>query len=233
MAKSRIYRGRYLQRNKIRCARTREEIVHAKPNIEEWLRVRGLALHLEKTKIVHINTGFNFLAFSIKRYGGKCLIKPQKEKVLAFLQRIRQWLSTHRQAPAEEVIKHLNPILRGWSNYYKHMVSKQTFSYVNHQVWQALWKWCLRRHPKKGKHWVFMKYFHSDKHQGWKFHGDFENTKGDSKRIYLFDVSSVAIKRHVMIRSAASPDDPSLREYWRERRQRRTLYPQEQLALEA
>ncbi len=161
---------------------------------------------------MHIDDGFNFLSFFIGKYKGKCLIKPQKEKVLAFLAELRLWLNNHKQAAAENVIRHFNKILPGWSNHYSHVVSKQALSYVSHQIWKMLWKWCLRRHPNKGKRWVAKKYFG---HQGtghWKFQAN-----DGKKTIYLFDVSSVKIERHIMVKGAASPDDPALRDYWQAR----------------
>lgn len=198
------------------CANTREQIETAKSTIEEWLQPRGLTLHPEKTRIVHIDDGFNFLSFSVKRYKGKCLIKPQKEKVLAKLAELRSWLNKHKQAAAENVIRHFNKILPGWSNHYSHVVSSQVFSYVSHEIWKMLWKWCLRRHPNKGKDWVAKKYFSSHGNANWRFQAnDGKNT------IYLFDVGSVTIERHVKVKGAASPDDPTLQEYWRIREERR------------
>lgn len=166
---------------------------------------------------------FDFLGFSIQQHRGKCLIKPQKSKVLAFLQTIRQWLSNHRQTTASDVIRHLNPILRGWSNYYKHAVSKRVFSYASHRLWQMLWQWCLRRHPNKGKRWVRRKYFGADA-RSWKFQAQSRSVDGE-QTIYLFDMSSVPIERHVKVRSAASPDDSTLASYWQERSMRRTKSP--------
>lgn len=194
-------------------ASSREEIERIVPTIQEWLAERGLELHPEKTRIVHIDDGFNFLGFSLRRHRGKCLIKPQKEKVLAFLRTICQWLSNHRQMPAEGVIRHLNPILRGWSNYYKHVVSKQVFSYVSHRLWQMLWRWCLRRHTKKGTHWVRRKYF-GVSGNAWKFQAKCRNANGENYTISLFDMTSIPIARHIKVRGTASPDDPSLRDYW-------------------
>ncbi len=192
------------------CARTREQIQTAESTIQEWLQPRGLTLHPEKTRIVHIDDGFNFLSFSVRRYGGKCLIKPQKEKVLEFLAKLRRWLNKHRQTPAEIVIKHLNPILCGWSNHYKHAVSKQVFSYVSSQIWRMLWRWCLRRHPNKGKRWVKKKYFGLQGAVSWRFQAKIGNDVS-----YLHEVRSVKIERHVKVRGTASPDDPDLQEYWR------------------
>ncbi len=194
------------------CARTREQIEVAKSIIEEWLQPRGLTLHPEKTRIVHIDDGINFLSFSIRRYGGKCLVKPQKEKVLGFLAKLRLWLNQHKQARAEFVIRHFNSILPGWSTHYKHAVSKRVFAYVSFQIWKMLWHWCLRRHPDKGKYWVRKKYFGSQVYGGWRF-----QARCGNNTLYLFDVSSVPIERHAKVKGAASPDDPALQEYWKKR----------------
>jgi len=198
------------------CASSRDEIEAAQMTIEEWLLPRGLTLNPEKTKIVHINDGFNFLGFSIKRYQGKCLVKPQKEKVLAFLAKLRKWLNEHKQAKVENVIRHLNPILRGWSNNYRHVVSKEVFGFVSNQIWKMLWQWCTRRHPEKGKRWVASKYFGLQGTVKWRF-----QARSGKDILYLFDVSAVPIERHVKVKGTASPDDPALQEYWKTRAERR------------
>jgi len=198
------------------CASTRGQIEAAQLTIEEWLQPRGLTLHPEKTRIVHINDGFNFLGFNVKRYRGKCLIKPQKEKVLAKLAELRLWLNEHQAAATENVIRHLNPILRGWSENYRHVVSKQVFSYVSDEIWKMLWKWCLRRHPNKGKRWVVTKYFGAVEHARWRF-----QAKTGSETLYLYDIRLVPIERHIKVKGTASPDDPSLQDYWKMRQDER------------
>jgi RNA-directed DNA polymerase len=198
------------------CASTREQIETAQSTIQEWLKPRGLTLHPEKTRIVHINDGFNFLSFSVRQYKGKCLIKPQKEKVQSFLAQVRSWLNHHKQAKAENVISHLNLILRGWANYYKHVVSKKVFAYVSHRIWEMLWKWCLRRHPNKGKRWVASKYFTVHENVRWRFWA-----KCGDKNLFLFDIASTPIERHIKVKGAASPDDPDLQDYWETRSEER------------
>lgn len=203
------------------CAGTREKAEIAKTKIEEWLLKRGLTLHPEKTRICHLNTGFNFLGFSFRRYGGKCLFKPEKKKVHSFLRKINQFLSEHWNLKAETLIRRLNPILRGWSNYYKHAVSKEVFSFASHRIWKMLWMWCLRRHPNKGKHWVKLKYFGA---HGWRFSSKV-NLEGQSTKLCLFEIGEVRIQRHVKVRGDASPDDSKLAKYWRQRAEQKTLKP--------
>ena len=173
-------------------------------------------MHPDKTRIVHIHSGFDFLGFSVRQFNGKCLVKPQKDKVLAFLRTQSQWLNAHRQLTSAAVIRHLNPILRGWSNYYRHVVSKLTFSYVASRLQHMLWRWCLRRHPNKSKHWVRQKYFGTTDN-AWTFQARCRNAEGVYYIFKLFNIASIPIERHAKVRGTASPDDPSLNDYWRQR----------------
>ncbi len=204
----------------VATAPTREEIEAIVPTIEKWLQERGLVMHAEKTRIVSVQNGFDFLGFSVKHYKGKCLFQPQKEKVFGLLKEVRRWLRSNRSASAENVIRHLNPILIGWSNYYKHASSKQTFSFVQHQIWDTLWKWCLRRHPNKGKHWIYKKYFQNTQKERWIFFSKITDKYGQSEVLQLFNMSHVRIERHIKVCGSASPDDPTLQEYWQNRQQR-------------
>jgi RNA-directed DNA polymerase len=197
-------------------AKSREDIEAIIPTLQEWLKERGLELSQEKTNISHVEEGFNFLGFNIRQFKGKCLIKPQKEKVKIFLKNIRKWLKEHKQASPEAVIEYLNPVLRGWGNYYRHGVSKQVFSYVDHQIWKLLWKWSLRRHPNKSKKWVARKYFKTLQGRKWVFSATVNDLRGN-KEIALFRLSSIPIERHVKVKGTASPDDPELTKYWQDR----------------
>jgi RNA-directed DNA polymerase len=201
------------------CAGNHEQIEAAQSITEEWLKPRGLTLHPEKTRIVHIKDGFNFLSFSLRHYKGKCLVKPQKEKVLSKLAELRLWLNQHKAVKAESVIRHFNQILPGWSNHYKHAVSKEVFAYVSHEIWKMLWKWCKHRHPNKSNVWIRKKYFCLHDNVKWTFHA-----KG-VKTIYLFDVGSVRIQRHIKVRGTACPDDSSLQDYWLAREARSKIRP--------
>lgn len=191
-------------------ARSREELESIMPTLRDWLAVRGLEMNGEKTKIVSIEDGFDFLGFNIKHYRGKCLIKPQKEKVLTLVRTISEWLKKHPSDETIGVIIHLNRILRGWSQYYKFAVSSQAFKYAASQIWAKIWKWCRRRHPKKNAAWVKRKYFRISNGQDWSFFAE-----GSAGVTYsLFNVANVRIQRHRKVQGAASPDDPSLLDYW-------------------
>jgi len=201
-------------------AETKEDIEAIVPIIEEWLQPRGLELNREKTKITSIENGFDFLGFHIRQFKGHCYTMPQKEKVLALLERIRTWLKQNVGAKPETVIYTLNPILRGWGNYYRHGVSKKTFSYIDHHVWKALWQWARKRHPQKGKKWIAQRYFMPPHGRRWTFFTTVENRKGRKSLLRLVQLSDIPIERHIKVRGTASPDDPELDDYWRKRQNR-------------
>lgn len=132
-----------------------------KPAIKSFLEERGLALSDEKTHITHIGKGFDFLGFNIRKYKSKLLIKQGKESIKSFLADIRETIKTQRGASAINLIRILNPKIRGWANYYRHVVSKQTFNYVDTNIFQSIWQWCKRNHPNKAGYWIRQKYFPS------------------------------------------------------------------------
>lgn len=200
-------------------AEVKEDLEAVIPIIEIWLAHRGLTLSKEKTQIVNIEQGFDFLGFNVRQFKGKCLIKPSKEKVKSLLGKVREWLNSHKTAKPEVVINHLNPLLRGWGNYYRHGVSKEVFSYVDHEIFKALWRWAKRRHPRKGKRWIKAKYFKTVGNQNWTF-AEIVNGRreGEKKLISLIKLSEIQITRHIKVKDTASPDDPSLSEYWGKRK---------------
>ena len=89
---------------------------------------------------------------------------------LTLLSNLRELIKKHVTLPVNDLIKLINPKLRGWSNYYRHCVAKQVFSYVGHKLFHALWHWARRRHPTKSRTWIALKYFINRKRQ-WQFHG--------------------------------------------------------------
>jgi RNA-directed DNA polymerase len=198
-------------------ARSQEELVSLRPKLEGWLGERGLEMNTEKTRIVSIEDGFNFLGFNVRHYQGRCLVKPEMDKVFAFLRRIREWLNCHKQETPDVVILKLNPILRGWAQYYRNFVSSRTFSYVNHRITKMLWFWCKRRHPNKGRKWVKRKYFAVLDGRDWQFVAKSQDSAGKPVIYHLFNVNKMPIKRHIKVRGAVSPDDPASLDYWKER----------------
>jgi RNA-directed DNA polymerase len=194
-----------------------------KPAIELFLEERGLELSQEKTQITHIDDGFDFLGFNVRKYGGKLLIKPAKNNVLSFLKDIRVLIKENGTAKTEELIRKLNARIRGWANYYRHAVSKNTFSYVDHRIFEAVIRWMKRRHPDKNFRWLRNKYFRRHKLRDWIFFTKIRNKKGESLNLDLFPASSVKIKRHIKIKSDAHPFDPAYKDYFDKRANRNKI----------
>jgi len=200
-------------------ARDKGSLEKAQAQIQQWMSERGLELAREKTLITSMEDGFDFLGFNHRHYGGKLLIKPSKKKVLDFCKRIGKEITALNGVEQEVVIKKLNPILRGFANYYRGAVSKETFSYISKRVWQYLWRWAKRRHPNKNTKWVWKRYFHTIGGVKWTFACQSEK-RGKKATLILYPVNKVSIERHVKVKGDASPDDPSLREYWDKRHQK-------------
>jgi RNA-directed DNA polymerase len=192
-----------------------------KPVVKTFLKERGLNLSLEKTKISHIQDGFDFLGFNIRKYDQKLLIKPSKANIKRFLEDIRENIKSRSNVKTEVLINILNPKIRGWGNYFCHVVSKEIYSYVNSNIFRALWRWAKRRHPNKSANWVKKKYFRNQNLRNWIFHAKTQTKEKKLLNLDLFNMSSIPIKRHVKIRSLATPYDPAFKEYFKERRDKR------------
>jgi RNA-directed DNA polymerase len=197
---------------------SREQAEQVKARLAEWLTPRGLAFNEDKTRIVHLSEGFDFLGFNVRRYpNGKLLIKPSK----AALRRIRKRLAAEtralRGANAEAVIHRLDPIIRGWSAYYRSVVSSEAFGALDDHLWKLLYKWATYTHPNKPKGWIINRYFgafNKSRRDRWVFGHQDSGT-------YLRKFAWTKIVRHQMVKGDASVDDPALTDYWAKRRRKR------------
>src|SRR5262249_2747147 len=195
---------------------TRQEAEQVKARLAAWLVPRGLAFNEDKTRIVTLDEGFDFLGYTIRRYHGKLLIKPGKAAVRRIRERLRTDLRSLRGANAQAVIARLTPIIRGWAAYYRTAVSSETFAALDHYLWKLTYKWAKHSHPNKPTRWVIRRYFgtfNKSRHDQWVF-GDRDSGA------YLLRFSWTKIVRHQMVRGTSSPDDPALAEYWAARRHR-------------
>jgi RNA-directed DNA polymerase len=188
-----------------------------KPVVESFLRERGLELSQEKTKITHINDGFDFLSVNIRKYEGKYMSKPSKKSIKNFLDDIRETVKSNPTAKTENLIHLLNPKIRGWANYHRYSCAKKTFSYVDYCIYKALWRWISRRHPGKGAKWRRQKYFRNHKSRNWIFTARISKGDGERAHIDLLSASSITIRRHIKIRANATPFDPDYTEYFERR----------------
>lgn len=187
-----------------------------KPLVRDFMAERGLTLSEEKTAITHIDEGFDFLGFNFRKYDGKLLVKPARKSVSAFLRMVREIIRTHPTDPAYALIDRLNPKIRGWVNYYRHVVSARTFQAVEHVIWKALWRWAVRRHNSKNAQWVYAKYFSSVGSRAWVFKG----FDPDGNRRLILLPTTVRISRHVKVKKDANPYDPAWQTYFAARNER-------------
>ena len=202
-------------------ARDMESLKEVQNQIQQWLLERGLELSAEKTTITSMEEGFDFLGFNHRHYNGKLLIKPSKKKVLDFCKRIGKEIEALNGATQEAVITKINPILRGFANYYKGVVSKETFNYISHRVWYYLWRWAKRRHPNKNTTWIRKSYFKTINNNKWTFACMISEHRGLVERIFsIYPIAYTPIERHVKVKGSASPFDSSLKEYWDKRTQK-------------
>lgn len=188
-----------------------------RPAIENFLTERGLKLSETKTKITHINDGFDFLGFNIRKYKEKLLIKPAKGNVKSFLENIRKTIKSNMSVKTENLIWILNPMITGWTNYHRHIVSAKTFSYVDHQIFKSLWYWANRRHPRKSKNWIYKRYFRARGLNNWIFYSKVKDEDGTDRYIDLKYAKNVSIKRHIKIKSESSLFNPKYRSYFKNR----------------
>ena len=194
-----------------------------KPAVVEFLAERGLVLSPEKTKITHIKDGFDFLGWNIRKYNGKLLMKPSKANVKAHLDKIREVIKGNKTAKQANLIRLLNPALRGWANYHRHVVAKETFARVDATIWSMLWRWAARRHSTKSAQWVKEKYFKTRGARNWVFAATENQEDGTRREHILLRESDTPIRRHVKIRASANPHDPKWEPYFESRWGRKML----------
>ena len=200
--------------------------------ISEWLKDYDLELKPSKTRLAHTllevegqKPGFDFLGFNIRQYpkgkyhtgkntkgerlGFKTIITPSREKVKAHYDHLAHVIDAYKAAPQAALIKQLNPIIRGWANYYATVISKEIYASLDDLVYQKLTSWAKFRHPKKSKTWVSKKYWHSIDGDNWVF-----STQESGKNpLRLLDHAHIKIVRHIKVKGELSPYDGNL-VYW-------------------
>jgi RNA-directed DNA polymerase len=197
------------------CCHTRQQAEQVKTKLAAWLAPRGLTFNEDKTRIVHLTEGFDFLAFNLRRYrNGKLLIMPSKTAVREFRKRLAREFHTLRGANIAVVLTKITPITRGWVAYYRTVVSSKVFEALSNYLWKLTYKWACWTHSNKPKRWIVQRYY-----------GKFNKVRGDrwvfGDRVsgaYLPKPSWTEIVRHTLVKGGASPDDPALTRYWAERR---------------
>ena len=183
-----------------------------KPVVENFLQERGLRLSPEKTRITHIADGFDFLGVTLRKYQNKLRINPTRESLKAFLRKVRQLIKKGISLRQADLIKMLNPILRGWVNYHKPWAESRILSRIDHEIFLSLWRWAKRRHQNKGLRWIRSKYFVGP---NWVF---------QCGKLKLIKAAGIEKERHIKIKSDANPYDPNWEAYFEKRAYHRTKW---------
>lgn len=220
---------------------TKEDANTALTSLEAILARRGLSVSQEKTSVVHINEGFNFLGFTIRRLeclrsvkgdrdtkvaGSKLLIIPSKKSVAKYKDRLKDAFTSSRALTASRLIAKTAPLIRGWCNYYSHCSASSTFQALDSYLYELQLRYAKRKHPNKGKKWITSKYFGakdlSYPKDNWVFYDDTAaSTKmkkvNQSKVVTMLKHRRFSIQRHKMVPNGASKDDPKLVDFWLKR----------------
>ncbi len=194
-----------------------------RPWIDTFLATRGLRLSAAKTKIVHIDEGFDFLGWNFRKYSGKLLIKPSKKNVQTFYDKLRKVINDNLAAKQEDLIRLLNPMLRGWAQYHSPVVAKEAYSRMESLLFWRLMRWAKRRHPMKGADWISRKYWRSVDNRNWVFSTAFTKTNGEAGVLELYSLPSMPIERHRKIVGTYNPYDPEMERYGETLRQERMV----------
>lgn len=204
------------------CTASSKEILENKvqPAIINFLKERGLELSLEKTKISHINDGFDFLGFNIRKYEKKLLIKPSSSSVKKFSESIRETTQKLGNSITAKLIASLNSKIRGWTNYYRSCVAKEIFRDIDKVVFDSIWKMLKRKHSNKNISWIRNKYFTRIGLRNWCFFCKVKTEKG-IKCYTLVKAIDTTIRRHIKIKGKATPFNEDYNRYFIEREDRR------------
>ena len=154
------------------CTATSKEVLEEKikPAISLFLEARGLQFKMSKTQIVNIQQGFDFLGFTFLRrprdprlnkesstQENVLLVQPRKDKIAQLKVEIRRVITPNR--PIGSIVRDLNPVLRGWSEYYRISYhSLPTFWSLGHYVWTKMWRWGRKKHPRRTASWIYETY---------------------------------------------------------------------------
>ena len=203
--------------------------------IHEWLADLGLELKPSKTRICNTlhklgnqAPGFDFLGFNIRQYavgnhhsgrngigqtlGFKTIITPSKEAVKVHYDKISEIIESCKAAPQIALIRRLNPIIRGWTNYHRTVCSKETFGKLDNLIFNKLRRWAFFRHPRKCKTWAAKKYWHTYDGDNWVFSTPSNSTKSSR----LLKHAAIGIIRHEKVKGEATPFDGNAI-YWSKR----------------
>lgn len=201
---------------------TKDEAQGMYKKLQPYLKDRGLKLAKSKTKITHINDGFDFLGFNIRRYskdqGEKLFIKPSKESIKVAKLRIKEVFRNKRNNTITKLVSEANSVIRGYAYHWSKVVSKRIFASMDHYIWTLIYRSMKRIHPRKPYKWIKKQYLKPDKHGQSKDKFIFTDPKSGRQ---IMKMSWVPIVRHTMIKHDNSPFDKSLENYFENRQIKR------------
>lgn len=197
----------------------------ALPKINSFLLERGLKLDQDKTRIFSIEEGFDFLGLNFREYPDKhrikgtkkgiFLVKPSPTKVKTFIRELVVIIKKHKNRSAYDLVLKLNQKLRGWAEHYKKVTSQKAFNTIHYHVWRALWAMVCKKHGRRLKAWLYKMYFEKVGENKWIFVGKKGKNK-EEKKLTLFQIPYVPIKRHVLCKDLNAYDPASV-EYFHRR----------------
>ncbi|AAU28136.1 TPA: group II intron reverse transcriptase/maturase [Legionella pneumophila] len=189
------------------------------PIISNFLAQRGLSLSQEKTKIVHIEEGFDFLGFNVRKYKGKFLTTPSKDSIKSVQMKIKETVKKGYGWKGSELISALNPIIKGWANYHRKVVSKATFSELDNYIYQETFRWTMRKFSGHNRYKAMDRYFRNRSlTRRWIFSDVVKAKDGTKKYVCINKMMDIKIQRHVKIRSSANPYLPEYVKYFEDRK---------------
>ncbi len=182
------------------------------PIIKKFLIPRGLILSEEKTRIVHIDEGFDFLGQNLRKYRGKLITTPTKGKVETFKEKVKNIILAYRGRKTEEMIERLNPIIRGWANYHRYIQAGTAFNRLGLIIRNALFKWAKGRHRRKTPKWIRNHYWNISRDKG-HFSCVVKTKEDKSKVLELLNPSDILLARYIKVKGKADPFSPEYQEY--------------------
>jgi RNA-directed DNA polymerase len=210
-------------------AKTRDLLeANVLPALKIFLAHRGLALSEKKTKITHINEGFDFLGQNVRKYSNDMVLTTPTRKSLQGLQAAaRRILKAQCVMDNWSMIRRLNQLIRGWCNYHRHACSSRTFNKFDSWLFFEIKRWLHRRHPNKGRQWLRKKYYRSYRNIQWSFYAVKMCADGRKEYRDLLKAGWTHIVRHIKVRREANPYDPSFIDYFISRKQKRMYINQD------
>jgi RNA-directed DNA polymerase len=193
-------------------SRGKVAMAHIIPKIQGILKEIGPELNAEKTRITTPAKGFSFLGFHLIQYPQKTLwVQPARERVTKFLKNLKHLISTNKQVKTLYLVLGLNQRIRGWAMYYRFCRAHVAFQHVTAILWWWVWRWCVRRHPKKGKRWIFWNYYACESGKKWRLTDD---------GLTLINPTDIRRYRYNWQVDKLSPFDPSIgvQELWQQKR---------------